>query len=251
MSVPIFADAGAQSTVLSSITSSQTTLLLQSATGFPSIPSGARLSVVILDSGNPSYVAASPLATPYEYQPVTSISGNTLTLGGGTRAAFAGTTPHAYFGGATVAAVLLAEDLAAANGLYRARAHQSTNGTVVNNTWTSVAFNVADYDFNSNFNTSNGVYTAPLAGVYRVSSGVIFNSGGGTIRGIRIVKVTTTMASSQAPPGTNTGANISTEFQAAAGDTIYTQIIQDSGGSITAFGGLDQLWTTISLESIA
>lgn len=67
--------------------------------------------MIILDSGNPAYSASNPLATPYEYQPITSISGNVLTINSGTRGNYAGTTPHAYFAGATVAAIMLAESL--------------------------------------------------------------------------------------------------------------------------------------------
>lgn len=107
-------DAGAQSTVTGAITAVQTSVTLVSATGFPALLSGGQVSVIILDSGNPAYSANSPLATPYEYQPVNTIVGNVLTfgLGGGSasRAAYAGTTNHAYFAGATVALVSLAED---------------------------------------------------------------------------------------------------------------------------------------------
>jgi hypothetical protein len=107
-------DAGAQSTVTGAITAVQTSVTLVSATGFPAILSGGQESVIILDSGNPAYSANSPLATPYEYQPVNTIVGNVLTfgLGGGaaSRAAYAGTTNHAYFAGGTVALASLAED---------------------------------------------------------------------------------------------------------------------------------------------
>jgi hypothetical protein len=110
----IFANAGAQSTCASPITAVQTTVTLASASGFPSPAAGQQLSVVILDSGHPSFSSSNPLATNYEYQPVTSISGNVLTFGAGVRASFAGTTPKAYQAGATVAAVWLADDVAVA-----------------------------------------------------------------------------------------------------------------------------------------
>lgn len=117
MPIRQLADAGAQSTVSGAITAVQTSVTLQSASGFPGILSGGQLSVTILDSGNPAFNTAAPLATPFEYQPVNTIAGNVLTFGPGggaaSRAAFAGTTPHAYFAGATVAAGMLAEDLIA------------------------------------------------------------------------------------------------------------------------------------------
>jgi hypothetical protein len=115
MPLHLFADAGAQSTVTGAITAAQTTITLVSASGFPGIATSGQFSVVILDSGNPGYSASSPLATPYEYQPVNNVTGNVLTFGvgggGASRAAYAGTTPRAYFAGSTVAAVMLAEDL--------------------------------------------------------------------------------------------------------------------------------------------
>jgi hypothetical protein len=110
-------DAGAQSTVTGAITNSQTTITLVSATGFPAIVGGGQLSVTMLDSGNPAWNASAPLATPYEYQQVNTIAGNVLTFGPGggaaARSSFAGTTPKAFFAGATVAATLLAEDIVA------------------------------------------------------------------------------------------------------------------------------------------
>lgn len=117
MPIRQLADAGAQSTVSGAITAVQTSVTLLSASGFPGILSGGQLSVTILDSGNPAFNAAAPLATPFEYQPVNTIAGNVLTFGPGggaaSRAAYAGTTPRAYFAGATVAAGMLAEDIIA------------------------------------------------------------------------------------------------------------------------------------------
>lgn len=110
-------DAGAQSTCASPITNSQTSVTLQSTTGFPALLTSGQLSVIILDSGNLAFSSASPLSTNYEYQPVNAIAGNVLTfgLGGGaaSRAAYAGTTPKSYSAGATIAVVMLAEDIVA------------------------------------------------------------------------------------------------------------------------------------------
>lgn len=111
----LFANAGAQSTCASAITSAQTTVTLQSASGFPPVVSGQQFSVTILDSGNPAFNANNPLATPYEYQQVNAVSGNVLTFGPGGGAAsrvnYAGTTTKAFFAGATIALAMLAEDI--------------------------------------------------------------------------------------------------------------------------------------------
>lgn len=108
-----FIDAGAQSTSPSAITNSQTTLTLQSTANFGGPSTILPTSIVILDSGNPAWNASSPLATPYEYQLISAnnTGTNTLTINSGTRSSYAGTTPKSFFAGATVAAVLLAEDL--------------------------------------------------------------------------------------------------------------------------------------------
>lgn len=116
MAIRQLLNAPAQSTVALAITNVQTSVTVASAAGFGSIlAGGGQLSVVILDSGNPAFNAGNPFATPWEYQPVNGIAGNVLTFGlgggGAARAAFAGTTPSAYFAGATVAAALIADDL--------------------------------------------------------------------------------------------------------------------------------------------
>src|SRR5579859_8693 len=116
------ADAPAQSNTSggAAITSTQTSVTLQSASGFPPIVGGGQLSVVILDGGNPAWNPAQPLATPFEYQQVNAISGNTLTFGPGggaaQRVAYAGTTPKSFFSGSgalspIIAVGLLAEDI--------------------------------------------------------------------------------------------------------------------------------------------
>lgn len=141
MPIRQLADAGAQSTVSSPITATQTSVTVASASGFPAIVSGGQLSVIILDSGNPAWNPASPLATPYEYQPVNAIAGNVLTFGPGggvaSRASYAGTTPRAYFSGATVAAVLLAEDIVA-SAPWKIFEQYVTSGTVASFNPTSI-----------------------------------------------------------------------------------------------------------------
>jgi hypothetical protein len=66
-------------------------------------------SAIILDSGNGAFSANNPLATNYEYILITAnnTGTNTVTF---TRT-YAGTTPKSYSAGATIAALLLAEDL--------------------------------------------------------------------------------------------------------------------------------------------
>lgn len=121
------ADAGAQNFTSggAAITAAQTSVTLQSASGFPAILANGQLSVTILDGGNPIWDPTNPLATPFEYQQVNGISGNVLTFGPGggsaQRVAYAGTTPKSFFSGSVgppvkcpiIAVGLLAEDLVA------------------------------------------------------------------------------------------------------------------------------------------
>jgi hypothetical protein len=108
-----FLDAPAQSTSPGAITAVQTTLTLASTANFGAPTVALPTSVVILDSGNPAFSAATPFATPFEYQLITNNNQgtNVLTINNGVRGNYAGTTPKAFFAGATVAAVLLAEDM--------------------------------------------------------------------------------------------------------------------------------------------
>ena len=120
------ADAPAQSNTAAgaAITAAQTSVTLQSASGFPAILTNGQLSVTLLDGGNPAFNPAAPLATPFEYQQVNGIAGNVLTFGpgGGTaqRVAYASTTPRAFLAGSIpnapiIAAGMLAEDIVASS----------------------------------------------------------------------------------------------------------------------------------------
>lgn len=120
------ADAPAQSNTASgaAITAAQTSVTLQSASGFPAILANGQLSVTILDGGNPAFNPAAPLNTPFEYQQVNGISGNVLTFGPGggsaSRVSYAGTTPRAFLSGSIpnapiIAAGMLAEDIVASS----------------------------------------------------------------------------------------------------------------------------------------
>ena len=108
-----FLNASAQSTVSGAITNSQTTLVLVSSANFGAPTTILPLSITILDTGNPAFSASNPLATPFERQLITNnnTGTNTLTINGGVRGSYAGTTPQSFFAGATVAVTLLAEDL--------------------------------------------------------------------------------------------------------------------------------------------
>ena len=107
----LFMTASGQSTCASPINNSQTTVVLQSTSGFPSPLSFQQFSAIILDMGNPAWNKDFPLATPYEYVFCTNnnTGTNTLTITRGQE----GTTAKSFFAGATVAGVILPSDFTA------------------------------------------------------------------------------------------------------------------------------------------
>lgn len=109
----LWLDASAQSVCNSPITAAQTTIVLTSTANFGAPSAAFPLDVVMLDAGNPAYSATNPFATPFEYQQITGnvMGTNTLTINGGVRSSYAGTTPQAFFTGAIVAATWLAEGI--------------------------------------------------------------------------------------------------------------------------------------------
>ena len=110
MTLRLLANAGAQTTVALPITAGATSLVGQSTAAFPSPATGQQSNLIILDTGNPAYNAATPLATPYEYCYYTANNTGTNTISSITRGV-AGTTAKAFFAGATIAVGWLAEDI--------------------------------------------------------------------------------------------------------------------------------------------
>lgn len=112
MPLRLLANAGAQTTAPSAITAAASSIVGASTANFPAPATGQQFSLTILDSGNPGFNAAAPLATPFEYCYCTTNTTGTNTLSGLTRGV-ASTTARAFFAGATLAVGLLAEDIVA------------------------------------------------------------------------------------------------------------------------------------------
>ena len=55
-------------------------------------------------------------------------------------------------------------------------AYQNTNFSVVNNSSITIPFNTPNYDLNSNFNNTTGVFTAPTNGIYHFNTTIIWSS---------------------------------------------------------------------------
>lgn len=114
MPLRLIADASAQTTIALALTSGAASFVGQSTANFtvPQNFGGGVGRLTLLDSGNPAWNPAAPFATPFEYCDYTNNNTGTNTISGLTRGV-AGTTPHSFFAGATVAQGLLAEDILA------------------------------------------------------------------------------------------------------------------------------------------
>lgn len=94
-------------------------------------------------------------------------------------------------------------------------------------TWSRVV------DTHNSFNTTSGIYTAPVSGIYRVYSSFTFNPNASNVRQLIAVGG----SSSQNGPittatGTSVGAHVSAIFRCNAGDAILIQAFQNAGGTL-------------------
>lgn len=134
----------------------------------------------------------------------------------------------------------------------------NNNGQSVNNaTLTTVTNWTENFDQANNFNATTGVFTAALAGFYRVSAKAFWTSNAWPANGVSaavirkngtavknatftVVAATTT----NIPTGTVTGL-----FQLAVNDTIDVQVFQNTGGAVTLYNG-DTTHTYIDIEQV-
>jgi hypothetical protein len=96
----------------SAIPAGATSITLANTAGIGTVLANQQMGAVILDTGNPGYSAANPLATNYEYIYITgnNLTTNTLTITRGQD----GSSATSFFAGATIIPTLLAGALTAA-----------------------------------------------------------------------------------------------------------------------------------------
>lgn len=114
------------------------------------------------------------------------------------------------------------------------------------NSSTPIIFDAVDYDTHFAFNTSTGVFTAPISGVYRFECGIY--NGGGSVSPWQLVTTGTTSPGSGTifVPAAGSGVitNGSVSIQMIAGATAE---VRGTSGSDTAYGsGSINTWISIS-----
>lgn len=249
MSARVFGNAGAQSTVASTITAVQTSVTLASAGGFPAIPTGNVLDVIIMDSGAVGFNANNPLNSNYEYQPGSSLVGNVLTFGGGVRAAYAGTTPKAYSANATVAAVILGEGLRTLQGnLHGISVWQSVGQAINSGAFVNMPFDQVESDPEGRWDNVNRRYTCAAAGIIVVTLGWVHN--GSACRVLVSVGKNSTAEYARVGTGGNSAVEAfgSRRLVVAANDQIYPLVWQNSGAQVNNLTGLANTFFSVQWE---
>lgn len=110
----------------------------------------------------------------------------------------------------------------------------SSSSTLGAGTYYDVIFDVAHHNIGSNYNTSTGVFTAPVAGLYQFNMIVRFDNVGGTYHLIRpyINGVSVNgIYSIQQESGSYDTAAISFAYLLSANDTVKTVIREHSDTS--------------------
>lgn len=128
---------------------------------------------------------------------------------------------------------------------------RSGTQSIANASSTVVVFNSLVYDTHGALNTSSGVFTAPVAGYYRVSSKIEFAANATGDRETSLFKNGSRYAylgynSNSSASGTaNVGGSI--DVQLAAGDTLDIRVRQTSGGALNVGNTATANYFSVSL----
>jgi hypothetical protein len=116
----------------------------------------------------------------------------------------------------------------------------SANQTIPSGSATQLSFNTIDFDDAVAFNTTNGTYTAPSAGVYQFNATVVWNlfSSGSSYTTLELYKGATLIRQCIQPANTNyNSVNMSVTVKLNAGDQITLRAYQNTGVGQTTLGG--------------
>lgn len=142
-----------------------------------------------------------------------------------------------------------------AGELVAARAYLSSATLAVSSgSFTDVAFNSIDYDTHGMINTSTGVVTAPVAGVYEFKSVHRWdtNATGERVLGFEKNSSGNTYESGWAPgaAGIKTRVAGSIQLKLVAGDQVVCQALQSTGGSLNIEGEANGIQTWLEVKRI-
>lgn len=132
-----------------------------------------------------------------------------------------------------------------------ARAYRSGDVSTSTGVETKIALNASTFDDVGGFDLVNNRYVAKVAGKYRASGSIGWDSNGTGVRGIGLRKNGTEFARAQVQPS-GTSATITSTSDVVSinvGDYIELYGVQTSGGSLNVFGFPS--YTFLSLEKIS
>jgi hypothetical protein len=126
------------------------------------------------------------------------------------------------------------------NNTYRVFAKKTSAQTLPTAGYATVVFNddssTGQYDLNSNFNTTTGVYTAPVTGYYNVQYNVQTTGSNDIIALLYNPSYSNTAADRWLRGSRKTGTNVSADFsmtvQLTAGETIYPVLFCGGAGQL-------------------
>jgi hypothetical protein len=119
-------------------------------------------------------------------------------------------------------------------------AYQNSNQTITTSTWTKIAFDIEEFDTNSNYNNATYRFTPTVAGYYQVNGSINFsNSATNTANIIAIYKNGTEFKRTSLQTVSVVGQNACIGFlMYMNGSTDYIECygFQNTGSNVTAFG---------------
>lgn len=158
-------------------------------------------------------------------------------------------SPGALLQGMTIQKISGPAVIAASESVFAA--YETSSGQSINNsTDTTVIWNTKIQDTHNSMNTSTGIFTVPISGLYEVTVTNTFTSNS---TGQRYITTNQTGSASnsyrgptmQATSSGATGTLSLTRFKCLAGDQLNTQVFQNSGGSLSLSAAASQNYILI------
>jgi hypothetical protein len=123
-----------------------------------------------------------------------------------------------------------------ASVMARFAAERSGAQSITNGSYTTIIFDTATVDVGSGYNAANGLFTAPVAGIYQFTANVTLVGPASFSAVFRWTRTGVTFASYVRSPttGASQAESLSLLASLAAGDAVAFQILPDNGGGGTS-----------------